>query len=148
VPPGVLEPDRDVLLGISGGGGWYRLDREQATGPTFTATQLGSYGPSYSSSGDAYAIKDVGAFATVNKGTDVDDWLVEVDPATGKVIREVAQLDGLPNVYGLAGWTDRAMAFDEGGTIVVIETATGEVIKVLQDTPKKWWGAGVRTRLD
>jgi hypothetical protein len=144
VPAGVLDPERDVLVGISGGGGWYRLD---AQGQAFQATQLGSYGPGYSSSGDAYAIKDVGAFATVNKGTEIDDWLVEVDPATGAVIREVAQLDGLRNVYGLAGWTDRAMAFDEGGTIVVIETATGSVIKVLEDTPKKWWGAGVRTSL-
>jgi len=144
VPWGVLEPDRDVLVGISGGGGWYRLDRD---GDAFTATQLGSYGEGYTSSGDAYAIKDVGAFATVNKGAELDDFLVEVDPATGTVLREIAQLDGLANVYGLAGWTDRAMAFDEGGTIVVIETATGEVVKVLEDTPKKWWGAGVRTQL-
>jgi len=142
VPPGVLDPTRDVLVGISGGGGWYRLDR---SGEVFTSTLLGSYGEAYTSSGDAYAIRDVGAFATVNKGTEIDDWLVEVDPATGAVLREIARLDGLRNVYGLAGWTARAMAFDEGGTVVVIDTATGTVVKKIQDTPKKWWGAGVRT---
>jgi hypothetical protein len=144
VPRGVLDPDRDVLVGISGGGGWYRLDRD---GDAFTSTQLGSYGEGYTSSGDAYAIKDVGAFATVNKGAELDDWLVEVDPATGTVLREIARLEGYRNVYGLAGWTDRAMAFDEAGSIVVLETATGAVVKELQDTPKKWWGAGVRTEL-
>lgn len=144
VPRGVLEPERDVLVGISGGGGWYRLDPD---GATFAGTLLGSYGEGYTSSGDAYAIKGVGAFATVNKGAELDDWLVEVEPTTGAVLREIARLEGLRNVYGLAGWTDRAMAFDEGGSIVVIETATGAVLKVLQDTPKKWWGAGVRTEL-
>jgi hypothetical protein len=144
VPRGVLDPERDVLVGISGGGGWYRLDLQ---GTVFAGTLLGSYGEGYTSSGDAYAIKGVGAFATVNKGSELDDYLVEVEPTTGAVLREIARLEGLRNVYGLAGWTDRAMAFDEGGKIVVIETATGHVLKVLQDTPKKWWGAGVRTEL-
>jgi hypothetical protein len=40
-----------------------------------------------------------------------------------------------------------ALPFEEGGTIVVLETATGAVVKKLQETPKKWWWAGVRTQV-
>ena len=72
---------------------------------------------------------------------------MEIDPKTGAVIREVGEMNGLSLVYGLAGWTGRAMAFDESGEIAIVDTKTGEVIKTITDTPKKWWGAGVQTVL-
>mgnify|MGYP002641820478 CR=1 FL=1 len=144
VPKGVLDADNDVLVGISGGGDWYRLDRVDGE---FVATRLGSYGELYTSSGDAYSIKDVGTFASVNKIEEAADYLIEVDPTTGNAIREVGKLAGLNYVYGLAGWTGRAMAFDENGEIAIVDTTTGDLIKMVTDTPKKWWGAGVRTVL-
>lgn len=144
VPKGVLDTNRDVMVGISGVGGWYRLDPQ---GDQFIPTQLGSYGDGYMSSGDAYSIEKVGTFASVNKTGASDDYLVEIDPKTGAVIREVGEMKGLSLVYGLAGWTGRAMAFDESGEIAIVDTKTGEVIKTITDTPKKWWGAGVQTVL-
>ncbi len=141
VPKGVLDP-KDVLVGISGVGGWYRLT---AQGNEFFAEQLGSYGEGYMSSGDAYSIEKVGTFASVNKTGVANDYLVEVDPKTGAVVREVGEMTGLSLVYGLAGWTGRAMAFDESGKISIVDTKTGEVLKTITTVPKKWWGAGVQT---
>ncbi|GEM_PF-873688 len=144
VPKGVLDANSDVMVGISGVGGWYRLDQE---GDQFVATLLGTYGEGYGSSGDACSIEEVGTYASVNKTGESHDFLVEVDPKTGAVIREVGPMSPLALVYGLAGWTGRAMAFDESGKIAIIDTKTGEVTKVITDTPKKWWGAGVQTVL-
>lgn len=142
VPQGLLDEDKDVFIAIGGGGEWTRLDR---TGDTFAATILGKYGAIYTSSGDAYSIKGVGTYATVNKSGDASDWLVAVHPATGHVTAEIGRLDGFSAMYGLAGWTDRAFGFDESGAVVVVDTGTGKVVNTIQSTPKKWWGAGVRT---
>jgi hypothetical protein len=146
VPRGVLDPDRDVLVGVSGGGGWYRLDPKDGT-LEYEGTLLGEYGTPYTSSGDAYSIADYGTFASVNKAGEAVDYLVEVNPANGNVLRELTRLDGYTNVYGLAGWRGRAMAFDEGGAIIIVDTNDGTVLQKLVDTPKQWWGAGVRTVL-
>lgn len=142
VPAGVLDVDKDVLVGVSGGGTWYRLDLVQGA---FVPTALGEYGDPYTSSGDVYSIAGIGTFASVNKSGDTFDWLVQVDPATGAVIKEVARLEGYSSVFGIAGWTDRAFAFDDGGAIIVVDVETGEVVKELQNTDKGWWGAGVPT---
>lgn len=142
VPAGLLDADRDVLVAIGGGNQWTRLDR---SGDSFVPTILGTYGALYTSSGDAYSIKGVGTYATVNKTGDASDWLVAIHPATGHVTAEIGRLDGFSTMYGLAGWTDRAFGFDESGAVVVVDTTTGKVVNVIQNTPKKWWGAGVRT---
>lgn len=142
VPQGLLDDDKDVLIAIGGGGEWTRLDR---VGDTFVPTVLGSYGGLYTSSGDAYSIKGVGTYATVNKSGDSSDWLVAVHPATGHVTAEVGRLDGFGAMFGLAGWTDRAFGFDETGAVVIVDTETGTVVNTIQSVPKAWWGAGVRT---
>ncbi len=142
IPEGVIEPDRDVMVGISGDGGWYRLD---VSGTNISATKLGQYGGPYSSSGDAYSIAGVGTFAAVNKIGEGDDFLVELDPVTGAVIAEVGVLSGYESVWGLAGWTGQAFAFDSGGDIVIVDTATGQVEQVIGETSQSWWEAGVRT---
>ncbi len=142
VPQGVIDPDQDVLVGISGDGGWYRLDMANGT---VNATKLGSFGGPYSSSGDAYSIVGAGTYAAANKDWEWDDVLVELNPATGQVIKEVGPLSGYGSVFGLAGWTGKAFAFDEGGDIVILDTSTGKVLEVLQETNEQWWGAGVRT---
>ncbi len=142
VPAGVLDVDKDVLVGVGSGGTWYRLDLIQGS---FVPTALGEYGDPYTSSGDVYSIAGIGTFASVNKSGDTSDWLVEVDPATGAVIKEVARLEGYSSVFGIAGWTDRAFGFDDGGAIIVVDVKTGVVVKELQNTGKGWWGAGVPT---
>ncbi|MBM4371034.1 MAG: hypothetical protein FJ098_05230 [Deltaproteobacteria bacterium] len=142
IPEGTLEPDQDVLIGISGGGGWYRLELQ---GGSLTASKLGEFGGPYTSSGDAYSIAGAGTFAAANKAGQADDVLVALDPATGQVLEEIGTLSGYDDVYGLAGWTGKAFAFDEGGAVLIVDTATGAVVQVIEETSEPWWGAGVRT---
>jgi len=143
VPAGAIDPDDDVLVGISEEGGWYRLDIDQET---LEATELGNYGSKYASAGDAYSIAGIGTFAAVHKDGVNDNVLVSVDPATGEVLEDVGVIDGYVGIFGLAGWTDKAFAFDKTGAVVVIDTATAE-IKVIHETEISWWGAGVATEL-
>lgn len=142
VPEGVIEPDRDVLVGVAGDGGWYRID---VNGTSISTTKLGQFGGGYTSSGDAYSIAGVGTFAAANKAGEGDDYLVELDPLSGAVIAEIGVLSGFTSVWGLAGWTDKAFAFDAGGDIVIVDTNTGQVTQVIEETSQAWWGAGVRT---
>ena len=64
---------------------------------------------------------------------------------SGAVVAEVGILSGYESVWGLAGWTGKAFAFDEGGDIVIVDTANGQVTQVIEETSQAWWGAGVRT---
>lgn len=142
VPRGVLDPEREVLVGISGLGEWYRIDIDAPAG-TATATLVGSYGQDYSSSGDAYSISGQGTFASVNVAGANKDFLARLEPTTGAVQSLVGDL-GYDAIWGLAGWTNSAFAFDESGAILRVDTSTGQVT-LLANTGHAWWGAGVRT---
>jgi len=143
VPAGLIDPSRDVLVGISEEGGWYRLDVADGE---LTATKLGAYGNQYASAGDAYSIAGVGTFAAVHKDGVWDNYLVSVDPATGKVLQDIGPITGYVGIFGLAGWTEKAFAFDKTGAVAVIDTATATV-NVIHETEISWWGAGVATKL-
>jgi hypothetical protein len=145
VPGPVFGSATDVLIGISNDGGWYRLD----TTTVVQATRLGAYG-SYCSSGDAFSAEGIGTFATVKRGTYpcsslADDVLVEVDPRSGRVLREVVTLSGLSSVWGLAGWRDQVYAYDASGAVAFIDLDDVLVRTVHADSGHAWWGAGTRT---
>ncbi len=143
VPKGLIDPKKEVIVAISGDGGWYRMDIQAGQA---TLTLLGEYGWDYSSSGDAYSIQGIGTYAAVDKGFG-DDIIVEVDPANGKVIQEICPLPGYSSVYGLAGWTDRAFAFDATGAILVVDIGDKAIVKQIKDQGQVWYGAGVCTVL-
>ncbi|MGB0592112.1 MAG: thrombospondin type 3 repeat-containing protein [Myxococcota bacterium] len=143
LPPGTLDPDLDVLVAISTGGQWYRLE---VNGGVVSATLLGSYGSGYTSSGDAYAIAGVGTFAAVNAPGSSADVLVALIPETGAVDYEISAIGNYSNVWGLAGWLGRAYAFDSSGDVLRIDLATGVVTTALE-TNHSWWGAGVATQI-
>lgn len=145
VPPGVLGVNGG-LIG-TGGADWYQLvDRGQTWGPR----QLGGYdNQGTTSSGDAFSILGVGTFASVNyRGATGSDDIVEVDPATGSVLRRILRFDGpgtYTDVYGLAGWTDGFIyAFDASGAILQVDVSAA-TYRVVDRTPNVWWGAGVRS---
>jgi hypothetical protein len=146
VPAGTVEPDKETLIGIANSGAWYRLDVNGAG--DVIQTQLGQYAAGYSSSGDAYALSGIGTYAAVNKLGTGTDYLIQIDPLTGDLVKEIGPIsDGNKNygsIYGLAGWTARAFAFDSSGDILVVEIDSANVMKVA-DTNISWWGAGVRT---
>jgi hypothetical protein len=142
VPKGLLDPNKDVIVGIDTGGGWHKVE---LTLPTATLTKLGSYGPGYSSSGDAFSIENVGTFAAVNKGSQANDYLVEVNPLTGAVLSEVGPITGYSSVFGLAASASSAFAFNSSGHILEIDLTDGSTT-VIKTTSHSWWGAGVTTR--
>jgi hypothetical protein len=144
LPVGVVEPGSEVLVGVTEGGDWHRLD---VAAGVVTATLLGSYGGGYESAGDAFSIAGFGTFAAVNKPFQGNNWLVSLDPATGKVLGDVGPIEGFSTIWGLAGWTGRAYAFDLFGAILRIEVSSAEVSLIMQ-TRHSWWGAGVRTQVE
>ena len=148
VPKGVLGTNADALVGVDLEGGWWRLELVWAGDVAHVETTLlGSYGGDWLSSGDAFSIEGVGTFASADtSGADADS-LVVVDPATGQVTSVVAALAGYTQVWGLAGWSGRAYAFDASGDVLVLDLSDGKVI-AKKKTGKAWWGAGVRTVID
>ncbi len=144
VPAGLIEQDRDVLVGISEEGGWFRLDVVEGE---LKASKLGGYGSQYASAGDAYSIAGVGTFAAVHKDGQDSNLLVSVNPADGHVLADIGPISGYVGIFGLAGWTDKAFAFDKTGDVLLIDTGSAEV-KLLHETEIPWWGAGVKTKLE
>ncbi len=172
VPAAFFGELRDVMIGVSNDGGWFRFDVDYDAHEV-EVTRLGTYGYGRRSSGDAYSIEGVGTFAAVDDGRSGDDYIVEVDPRTGQTRPDpVAVLEGRTSVFGLAGWTEHAFAFDRTGEILVVDTIHGRVVTRLvhrvagnavalcelggspvgagnptcdNGSPIEWWGAGVRT---
>ena len=144
VPKGIIDPNKDTLIGISNAGGWYKLTLMNGV---FQATLLGTYGAGYTSAGDAFSIEGVGTFAAVNKqGVNNATVIVTVDPANGKVLGELATLVGYPTVYGLAGWENLIIAFNSSGDMIKVDPMT-KAITPLGNKGVVWWGAGVGTVL-
>lgn len=75
------------------------------------------------------------------------DVLVRVDPATGAVLEEVGPMNPYSDVFGLAGDSYNAYAFDDSGAILQLDIQTGAATVVLEPFQgASWWGAGVTTR--
>lgn len=143
VPGAAISAGSDLLIGVAGDGGWFRLD---VSGGLVSAVKLGSYGSKFSSSGDAFSIEGIGTFASVNELAKSDDRIVRIDPKTGGTLAQVGTTPGLSELWGLAGWTERIFGFDASGAIVVIGLLDGKVTPIAT-TEHEWWGAGVKSRL-
>ena len=143
IPPGTLDPEKDSLIGITQGGGWYHL---KIVNQMVQAQLLGTYGNNYSSAGDSFSIDTVGTFAAVNKGGAPGTVIVTVNPLTGMVQSELATLNGYFSVYGLAGWEGLILAFDSSGAVLKVDPNT-KVVTPLGNKGVGWWGAGVGTIL-
>jgi len=150
IPREELGTSEDALIGIGVDGLWWRLTLVAGlpgTGSRIEVTHFGGYGTSWDSSGDAFSIAGIGTFASVDTASADRDVLVKLDPTTGAVVAEVAPIGSYTRVWGLAGWTDKVFAFDEGGMVLVLDLTTGAILSE-KDMNLPWWGAGVRTILD
>ena len=143
IPAGIIDPDKDSLIGIGNNGSWNHLTFNNKI---VSAKQLGSYGPGYTSAGDAFSIEGIGTYAAVNKNGAGGTVIVTVDPLTGKVMNELAVTQGFFGIYGLAGWEGLILAFDSSGTVIKIDPMT-KVVTNLGKKSESWWGAGVGTLL-
>ncbi|MDC0675214.1 thrombospondin type 3 repeat-containing protein [Nannocystis radixulma] len=141
IPKGILDPNKDALVGIALTGAWYRLILQNGM---FNIQQIGQYGNGYSSAGDAFSIEGVGTFGAVNKVGVGGTVIVEVNPANGAVMSELATLAAYSTVYGLAGWEGLILAFDSSGQMIRIDPVT-KVVTQLGNKNVTWWGAGVGT---
>ncbi len=144
LPSGAIGQSEEVLIAIDGLGGWHEVVLDI---PALSATlrQLGSFGEGYYSSGDAFSILGMGTYAAVNKSNVDDCIIVRVDPATGTVLEEIAELTGTRGVWGLAGWTSRVYAFASDGRVLMVNLSTREFVELTAVPGLSWWGAGVRT---
>jgi len=144
VPKGTVDATEEVLIGVGNSGTWNRIT---VSGSSASITQIGSYGGSYTSSGDAFSVTDLGTYASVKNGFSDSDYLVKVDPVTGKVQSTVGTLTGYSSVYGLAGLWDKVYGFDAGGAILSLDLLSGQFnVVVPANQGESWWGAGVSTR--
>ena len=141
VPAGTIQANVETIVAISNAGGWYRVDVQ---GTKAVLTHQGDYGSGYSSAGDAYSIEGVGTYAAVNGGGS-GTALVQVDPKTGAVLKELGDIPG-NSIWGLAGMGNKVYAFDDDGTIYLGDTTSGSSFKSYLKTDIGWYGAAVSTR--
>lgn len=113
VPVGTLEPSVETLVGYQGG------DYVSINTKTGEVKKVGELGGGFESSGDLVAVKDGKSFLTV-KGKDCSDCLVEIDPKTGKLVKNYGAL-GESNAYGLAFWGGELYAFTDGGDVLLVK---------------------------
>ncbi|MFO0744474.1 MAG: hypothetical protein U1F43_02225 [Myxococcota bacterium] len=144
LPRGTLDPDDDVLVGLTVGGAWFRLDIADGVA---VSTLLGSLGEGRGSSGDAFSVVELGTYAVADHGEGTVDELAVIDPTTGAIASVIGPIGHYTAIYGLAGWYEMAFAFDEDGDVLSIDTDTGAVDLIGHKPGVYWWGAGVKARI-
>lgn len=147
VPKNLNDPaSTDILVTVNDQGEVYRLDNG-------TPTLIGSYGTDAAlgkvvSSGDLIAVRGFGIFATVDVGSQTEDYLARIDPVTWKAT--LIGRTGFDKIFGLGYWNGRIYGFvDDGfaagsGRIIDIDPTTGKGI-LISSANIRWFGAGVST---
>jgi len=147
VPAGTLDPVEEILVGYDGSD-YVRFDK--TTGAATTIGSLNSSGASvqWFSSGDYVSIIDGGTYLTAYKsGSSSTDWILEVDPVTGRMIRVIGDT-GFKSLFGLGYWGGVAYGFSDSGKLCEIDLTTGVGTAIpLPNMPSSisFWGAGVTT---
>ncbi len=145
VPKDVVLPGKPALIGVANSGEWNLIE---VNGNTAKVTKLGAYG-GFTSSGDAFSVAKVGTYATVKAGVlAFSDKLVQVDPATGAVLKTVGDT-GVSDLWGVAWSAGVLYGFASSGKVYALDIATGKASTVpglLVPNGVSWWGAGVSTR--
>jgi len=144
VPKGTLDPAKEVLVGYNAGE-YVRID--PATG---SVTKVGDLGGGFKSSGDIVSVKGGPTYLTVTGASCTkEDCLVEVDPKTGKLIKNLGGLNRI-DVFGLAFWGGSVYGFDNTGKLFEVKLGGGKLtvsdINIAQKpSDLAFWGAGSAT---
>jgi hypothetical protein len=112
VPKGTVDPNAEALVAYQGST-YVRIDTTSGA-----ITNIGSIGGGLSSSGDIVSVIGGSTFLTV-KGNNCNDCIVEVNPATGALVKNWGSV-GHADVFGLAFWAGIAYGFDNGGELFAI----------------------------
>lgn len=140
VPQGTLDPNDEALVGYVDAT-YVRID--EGTG---VITNVGSLGPNAGdlvSSGDVVSVIGGGTYLTVN-GTGCNDCIVEIDPKTGEMKKNIGQLQ-FSGVWGLAFWAGTAYGFDDNGDLFSIDLTNGACAPIQGIGTASFWGAGSTT---
>ena len=142
VPKGTLDPAVEALVGYSGSS-YVRIN--VATG---VIQQIGTLGGGLVSSGDIVSVMDGGTYLTA-KNPNVSattDYLVEVNPTTGALVRNLGPLP-FDDVFGLAFWGGSLYGFSNGGTLfeITINGSSTTSAAVPNAMNEQWNGAGSTT---
>ncbi len=144
VPKGTVDANEEALVGYDGGD-YLRID--VGTGKT---TKIGSLGGSLISSGDIVSVKGGKTYLTVKGGScDKNDCLVEVDPKTGKMLKNWGSIEH-QKVFGLSFWGGKIYGFDETGKLFEVTFGTSQLATTPIPIPQapaglSFWGAGSTT---
>lgn len=143
VPVGVLDANKEVLVAYTGSQ-YQTIDIE-----TGIIKNLGTIAGGYASSGDVVSVEEGGTYLTAS-GPSCDDCLLEIDPATGGLIKNWGEL-GFSAVFGLAYWGGVAYGFDDTGAAFSIEFGASNVTTTSISIPSappglSFWGAGSTTQ--
>ncbi|MDB4957860.1 MAG: hypothetical protein JWO36_5429 [Myxococcales bacterium] len=147
VPSDLNDPNStDILVTANDQGDVFQIDPT-----TGNLTKIGSYGTSGSnkviSSGDLIGVRGLGIYATVDVGTQPNDYLASIDPATWKAT-PIGTGTGYNNIFGLGFWAGTIYGFVDAGTgmgkIIKIDPTTGAGSE-LNSGAIQWFGAGVST---
>jgi hypothetical protein len=146
--PDPMNPAVDILISANDQGAVFKVD--PLTGD---ATQIGSYGNNSAgkkivSSGDIIGVRGFGIYATVDVGTEVNDYLAVIDPANGWKATPLPYPTMKDHIFGLGFWGGKVYGFvaDAGnaGQMVQIDPTTGASTDKSSGAVR-WFGAAVAT---
>jgi hypothetical protein len=149
VPQDLNDPaSADILVSANDQGDVFQIDQMQGT-----ATKIGSYGTvalgKVISSGDLIGVRGLGIYATVDVGTETNDYLAKIaEDGTWKAT-PIGSGTGYNNIFGLGYWAGKFYGFVDDktthtGKIITIDPNTGAGTEVLSANIE-WYGAGVTT---
>jgi hypothetical protein len=146
VPKGTVDANEEALVGYEDAS-YVRIDTT-----TGAKTTIGALGGGFKSSGDIVSVKGGKTYLTV-KGTGntctTNDCLVEVDPATGKLVKNWGSIEH-HNVFGLSFWGGKIYGFNDTGDLFEVTFGTSQLATSVIAMPNKpsglsFWGAGSST---
>ncbi len=146
--PDPTNPNVDILISANDQGAVFQIN--PVTGD---ATQIGSYGNNSAgkkivSSGDIIGIRGFGIYATVDIGTETNDYLAKIDPANNWKATPLSYATMHDHIFGLGFWGGKIYGFvasdATSGQMIQIDSATGASTD-LSSGNVRWFGAAVAT---
>ncbi len=144
VPEGTLDANKETLVGYSQAGNYVRIDTTTGAVTTVGTSVLTG---GLESSGDIVSVIDGPTYLTVKGGScDVYDCVVEVNPTTGAMIRNLGSC-GYNSVFGVAFWAGKVYGFTSEGEIFEFHEEDDGSISTLPipASVDQFYGAGSTT---
>jgi len=153
VPAGTVDPNEETLVGYVivpnpvNKNQYVKIDTT-----TGQITNIGSpWTESVVSSGDIVSVKNGPTYLTLKGGDNMEcspnDCLAEVNPQTGKLVKNYGQIDSYSKIFGFAFWGGSSYGFTNAGTLFELKLMGNAIITTPITTSPGlvFWGAGSST---